>query len=40
MNPVFQRVLEEYQGILAEVAAGGLSKIADEAALWYAEEAI
>jgi prephenate dehydrogenase len=39
LNPAFQKALEEYQGILAEVAVGGLSKIADEAALWYAEEA-
>jgi prephenate dehydrogenase len=38
MNPAFQGALEEYQGILAGVAAGGLSGIADEASLWYAGE--
>jgi prephenate dehydrogenase len=38
-NPAFKEILAEYQGILAEVAAGGLAKIADEAAVWYAEKA-
>jgi prephenate dehydrogenase len=37
-NPAFKQALAEYQGILAEVAAGELSKIADEAASWYAGE--
>jgi prephenate dehydrogenase len=37
-NPAFKKVLTEYQGILGEVAAGDLVKVAEEAALWYAEE--
>jgi prephenate dehydrogenase len=37
-NPAFKDVLNEYQGILSEVAAGNLAKVAEESALWYAEE--
>lgn len=35
MNPEFQTTLKKFEAILAEVALGGLSEIAAEAAVWY-----
>ena len=37
-NPAYNDVLAEYQSILAEIAAGDLYKISEEAACWYTEE--
>jgi hypothetical protein len=34
-NPEFNRILEEYKGIISEISGGDIKKISYEASVWY-----